>query len=153
MTVPAAAVALAKRFEGLRLAPYHDPAGFPTIGYGTLLSREQWADLARWPAIDEAEAERLLLVEMERAAGAVGRLITAPLLAPARAALVDFCYNLGAGALQASTLRARVNRGDPGAVNEFGRWVYAGGRRLPGLVLRRQAEADLFASPPFGRSE
>lgn len=30
------------------------------------------------------------------------------------------------------------------AANEFGRWVYAGGKVLPGLVKRREAERQLF---------
>ena len=57
------------------------------------------------------------------------------------AAIVDFTFNLGAGRLQASTLRRRVNQRDwPGAAHELRRWIYGGGRVLPGLVLRREAE-------------
>ena len=57
------------------------------------------------------------------------------------AAIVDFTFNLGAGRLQASTLRRRVNLRDwPAAGQELRRWVYGGGRVLAGLVTRRQAE-------------
>ena len=57
------------------------------------------------------------------------------------AAIVDFTFNLGAGRLQASTLRWRVNQRDwPGAAQELRRWIYARGKVLPGLVLRREAE-------------
>ena len=140
-----AAAALARRFEGLRLAPYHDPVGYPTIGYGTLLSREVGADLSRWPPIDEAEAERLLTVELNRVAAQVARLCPVPLADHRRAALIDFAYNVGGGNLQASALRQCVRRGDhDGAVRQFGRWVYARGVRLPGLVRRRAAEAGLY---------
>jgi lysozyme len=60
------------------------------------------------------------------------------------AAIVDFTFNLGAGRLQTSTLRRRVNQRDwPGVVQELRRWVYGGGRLLPGLVLRRGAETAL----------
>ena len=60
------------------------------------------------------------------------------------AAIVDFTFNLGAGRLQASTLRRRVNQRDwPGVAKELRRWIYGGGRVLPGLVLRRTAEALL----------
>jgi len=60
------------------------------------------------------------------------------------AAIVDFTFNLGAGRLQTSTLRPRVNQRDWAAVaRELQRWVYGGGKVLPGLVVRRQAEAAL----------
>jgi len=61
------------------------------------------------------------------------------------AAIVDFTFNLGAGRLQTSTLRRRVNQRDwTGAAQELRRWVYGGGRLLRGLVLRREAEAVLI---------
>jgi lysozyme len=64
------------------------------------------------------------------------------------AAIVDFTFNLGAGRLQASTLRRRVNQLDwAGVAQELRRWVYGGGKVLPGLVLRREAEVlHLFLS-------
>ena len=61
------------------------------------------------------------------------------------AAIVDFTFNLGAGRLQTSTLRRRVNQRDwSSAVNELRRWVYGGGKVLPGLVARREAESALL---------
>jgi lysozyme len=63
------------------------------------------------------------------------------------AAIVDFTFNLGAGRLQTSTLRRRVNQRDwVAAASELRRWVYGGGRVLPGLVTRREAEALLLAA-------
>lgn len=60
-------------------------------------------------------------------------------------AIVDFTFNLGAGRLQTSTLRRRVNQRDwAGATSELRRWVYGGGRVLPGLVARREAECKLI---------
>ena len=45
----------------LRLVPYHDPLGYPTICYGHLLSRERHADLGRWVLLgNEAEARKVL---------------------------------------------------------------------------------------------
>ena len=62
-------------------------------------------------------------------------------------ALSSFTFNLGAGALQRSTLRRKVNHEEHDAVpGEFRRWVWAGGRKLKGLMLRREAEAALYAS-------
>ncbi len=53
--------------------------------------------------------------------------------------------NLGSGALQRSTLRRKVNRQEHADVPaEFVKWVYADGRKLPGLVKRRRCEAMLY---------
>lgn len=61
------------------------------------------------------------------------------------AAIADFAYNLGTTRLAGSTLRRKINAGDiEGAKRELSRWVYAGGVKLPGLVLRRAAEAALL---------
>ena len=61
-------------------------------------------------------------------------------------ALGSFAFNLGAGALQRSTLRRKGNREEHGTVpDESQRWVWAGGRKLKGLVRRREAEAELYA--------
>ncbi len=141
------AIRIAKPFEGLRLHPYHDPVGYPTIGYGHLLSRDPWADLSRWKPIDQAEAERLLAIDLAAAARAVKMLCPVPLAPTQEAALIDFAFNCGAGNLQISTLRKAVIRGDfERAAEQFTRWVYARGVKLPGLVRRRAAERDMFVS-------
>lgn len=148
------AAKLCRQFEGIEdgdkrkpcLQPYLCPAGVWTIGIGTtrIGGRRVTKD---WPeAITEAEAEEYLQAELAESDSAVSRLITVPLTIGQRAALIDFTYNLGAGALQASTLRAMINRRDPKAVEQFSRWVLAGGIKLPGLVRRRAAEAALYAS-------
>ena len=145
MAVPQAAIDLAKRFEGFcrvpksdpdRAYPYVCPAGFLTIGYGHLCD-------AKHPPITLAEGEAYLAADMADALRASLRYC--PVLATERegrlAAIVDFTFNLGAGRLQASTLRRRVNQRDwVGTAQELRRWVYGGGRVLPGLVARRQAE-------------
>jgi lysozyme len=73
---------------------------------------------------------------------AVLRLITAPLSNGQFDALVSFTFNLGAGALQRSTLRRKVNREEHTDVPaELMKWVWAGGKKLNGLVKRRKAES------------
>lgn len=132
---------LIKRFEGLRLAPYHDDVGYPTVGYGHLLSKQKWADLNQWPTIQQEDADALLRQDVARFESAVARLIRVPLSQGQLDALVSFSFNLGAGALQASTLRRVINRGHyHEAPRQLLRWVFAGGRRLRGLVRRREAE-------------
>lgn len=60
-------------------------------------------------------------------------------------AIADFAYNLGLGRLKASTLRRKINDEDwEGAKAELAKWVRGGGRVLPGLVLRRAAEAAIL---------
>jgi lysozyme len=62
-------------------------------------------------------------------------------------ALVSFAFNAGLGNLQRSTIRMRANRGDwEGAAAAFRMWTKGGGKVLPGLVKRREAEIALFLS-------
>ena len=61
------------------------------------------------------------------------------------AAIVDFTFNLGAGRLQTSTPRRRINQRDwQAAGKELKHWIYGCGMVLPGLVARREAEATLL---------
>ena len=141
-----AGVKLIKEFESLELSPYHCPAGLPTIGYGHLLSLKPWLPLGEWDDITEEEADALLRKDLSMAENAVGRLISAPLSPGQHAALVSFTFNLGSGALQASTLRRVLNRGEyHEAPDQLRRWVFAKGVRLAGLERRREAEIVLGA--------
>lgn len=139
-SIPIKAMELIERFEGLRLKRYIDATGNPTIGYGHLIkSNENLFE------ITEDDAISLLHSDMQLAATSVLRLTSSPLNDNQYAALIDFVYNLGIGIYQASTLRAMLNRGDYiNTDKQFNRWVYGGVRKLPGLVVRRQAEAELF---------
>ena len=138
-------LALIKRFEGFAPEIYICPGGWPTIGYGHVVrkhERERFTD-----GIDEATAEDLLRRDVETAERAVLRLIRVPLADGQFDALVSFAFNLGSGALQRSTLRRKVNREEHGTVPaEFRRWVWAGGRKLKGLIRRRDAEVALYGA-------
>jgi lysozyme len=60
-------------------------------------------------------------------------------------AIVDFCYNLGVGRLQTSTLKRKINAQDwDGAKEQLMLWTKGGGRVLPGLLKRRTAECQLL---------
>ena len=149
MEVPQTAIMLAKRFEGFHRVPKNDPgraypyvcpAGYHTIGFGHLCQPDH-------PPVSEAEAEAYLAADLMTALAATLRYC--PVLATEPegrlAAIADFTFNLGAGRLQTSTLRRRVNQGDwSGVKTELRRWVYGGGKVLPGLVSRRMAEALLI---------
>jgi lysozyme len=142
--IPPQALELVQRFEGFSAKPYRCPAGHLTIGWGHML-RE--GEIFPAEGIDSDRATGLLLADMQEAARAVTRLITAPLNENRLSALLSFTFNLGAGALQRSTLRRKVNRGESNDIpKEFSKWVWAGGRKLPGLIARRTAEARLYIS-------
>lgn len=142
--VTEAGLNLIKRFEGFSPTIYICPAGYPTIGYGHVLlahEREQFK-----AGLTLAEATELLRKDVGIAELAVLRLISVPLTDGQFDALVSFTFNLGAGALQRSTLRRRVNRGEHESIPaELMKWVWAAGRKLPGLVRRRQAEGAFYA--------
>lgn len=132
---------LIKHFEGFKSQSYLCPAGYPTIGYGHVIKPQE--DFSK--GVNKALAEDLLRHDVQLAEQAVLRLIKVPLSNGQFDALVSFTYNLGSGALQRSTLRQKVNQEEHADVPaEFMRWVYAGGYKLPGLVKRRQAEAELY---------
>ncbi len=132
-----------KRFEGFSPTVYICPAGHPTIGYGHLVKPHERERFARGITAEQAEA--LLRQDVESAERAVLRIITVSLTEGQFDALVSFTFNLGAGALQRSTLRRKVNRGDHAAVPaELRKWVWAGGRKLEGLARRREAEARRY---------
>lgn len=134
-----ACIDLVKASEGLRLQAYRDSGGKPTIGYG------HTAGVKMGQTITEAEAEQLLVDDLDDAADGVRRLVTVSLKQGQFDALCDFVFNLGAGRLMGSTLLRVLNRGDYGAAAvQFKFWVMGGGEVLPGLVKRRAAERALF---------
>lgn len=133
---------LIKQFEGFSRTVYFCPAGHPTIGYGHVVKAGE--DFTG--GIEEEQAEEMLRQDAVIAEQAVLRLINVPLTDEQFDALVSFTYNLGGAALQRSTLRRKVNREDHAEVPEqFMRWVWASGRRLKGLIRRREAESQFYS--------
>lgn len=132
---------LIKRFEGFSAKPYLCPAGYLTVGYGHVVRNP---DNFRH-GISQREALEILASDVEEAERCVLRFIAVPLTDGQFDALVSFTFNLGSGALQRSTLRRRINRGEHEDVPaEFMKWVWAGGRKLKGLISRRAEEALLY---------
>ena len=117
--------------------PYIDPAGVLTVCDG-----HTGPDIDPSRIYTDAECDAWRETDLAQADAAIQRLVIVPLNDWQRAALIDFVYNVGAGNLAKSTLLRRLNAGDyDGACDEYRRWVYAGGRRLPGLVTRREVDA------------
>jgi lysozyme len=151
---------LCRRFEGLHrvgsdglIYPYVCPAGFPTQGYGTVFRPDGRKVTMDDPPITRETAEQWLKVDLLNtyAPGVVRQcpiLLTLALREndwPKFNAIVDFAYNLGVGRLQTSTLKRKINAQDwDGAKEQLMLWVRGGGRVLPGLVRRREAERALM---------
>lgn len=141
-TVLDGAMSMARRYEGLKLQSYLCPAGVWTIGVGAT-GRDIGPGLV-WTleqAIERLERDcvrsvgmaykhcPILYGEPDERAWAVG----------------DFVFNLGPGRLIASTMRLRINEGNwTAAAEEAKRWVWGGGKKLPGLIRRRAEMADLL---------
>ena len=152
---------LAKPFESCSLTAYWDPAGYPTNGWGNLLSRVRLQDVmqqnkwtrkqadiwlhTQWPDITQEVADERFRININKAFSSVKRLVKIPLSVEQLAALIDFAFNCGAGNLQISTLLRLINRNELIEASwEFPKWNKAGGIPMRGLTKRRIAEQRLF---------
>jgi lysozyme len=100
-------LAMLKKLEGCKLTAYQDSGGVWTIGYG-----HTGIDIKDGVVVSQSQADRLLLEDVAKAENAVDRLVDVPLSAGQHDALTSFVFNLGAGALQGSTLLRLLNAGD-----------------------------------------
>lgn len=146
---------LAKEFEGLHdlkddglVYAYHDPAGYPTIGYGHLLSYVKYEDLSKYEPKTLDECLNDLAEEMKKSMDLAVKM--SPCLIEDEnkyrlIAITDFVFNCGQGNYAMSTLRKRVNELKwLEASNEILKWDKAGGKVLKGLTRRRMAESKLL---------
>jgi len=157
---------LMHKYEGFRNKPYLCPAHIWTIGYGHVLYQEQ----IRLPVVrvpdkhtpmirkemplkpednrvwSKEEINELFRVDVESFERGVLRLVPGCVGRQGSFdALVSISFNFGLGNLQRSTIRMKANRGDwEGAADAFRAWTKGGGKVLPGLVKRREAEIALF---------
>jgi len=135
-------LALTEQFEGCRLDAYQDQVGVWTIGYG-----HTGSDVYSGLTITQDQAQDLLAQDVSSAAACVNNVVTIELSQDEFDALVDFVFNLGAGAFRGSTLLRDLNSGDTAAAAaQFDQWDHAGGAVVAGLLRRRQAEAALFST-------
>jgi lysozyme len=117
--------------------------GIKTIGYGHNCEANKDSDKIH-PPISIEEAEDLLRKDLVQFEDYVNNQV--PFLNSNQfSAVVSFAFNLGCGNLGSSTLLKKLKEGEfDGASDEFGKWVYANKKKLPGLVRRREAERQLF---------
>lgn len=128
-------------FEGYSPFVYKDAAGYDTIGIGHLIKPgEKFTE----PLLPE-DAKKLLELDTRFASNAVNKYVKVRIKQNQADAVISWTFNLGAGALQKSTMLKRINAGrHADAANEMERWIRAGGRILRGLIIRREAEAKLY---------
>lgn len=132
-------VSKVREFEGFRAKAYYCPAGYLTIGFGhrTTMKAKQ--------VITMAEGMALLREDLAKAGDGVNALGVCKTQGQYDA-LTDFVFNLGIGRLKQSTLLRLIKHSAPANLiqKEFKKWVYAGGKVMPGLVTRRNWEAERF---------
>ena len=131
--------------EGMRPVAYVDPVGIVTVCAG----HTKTAKLGQTKT--KAQCATLLQQDVLDAETAIKRLTKAKLTQRQYDALVSFVFNVGESNYAKSTLLRRINEGScNAAADEFRKWNKAGGRVLPGLTKRREAEASEFRSGCVG---
>ena len=150
-------IALIKSYEALRLQAYADPGtgGDPwTVGYGTTKG------VTPGMIITKQEAEDMFLRDVRDCEFAVNGLLDGlDVSQPEFDALISFVYNCGVSAFRYSTLLKRLLKGDPRCrvyQEELNRWTKGGDggdEEMPGLVRRRQEEADMACEGDYYKPE
>jgi lysozyme len=140
--------------ESLSLVPYTCPAGHATIGWGHLMHKGPVTEEDKKIVWTIDRANTTLTIDITYSARAVERAVKVPLNQNQFDALVDWTFNIGAGYLnekECSWLRELNNGNYPVVPELLKRWkkgMQNGVRvELPGLVIRRKKEADLFSKP------
>lgn len=137
-----------KRHEALRLCPYLDATGTPTIGYGNTFYTDGTRVTINDSCISEEKANKLFLDVLKGFEGFVSQKVVKSVTQAQFDALVSLCYNIGKGAFGSSTLLKRVNTNplDEDIKYQFSRWKYSKGKVLGGLIRRRKEEAEMYFS-------
>ena len=146
MNVSKAAIALIKHHEGVRSRPYRCPANLWTVGVGHLIGDGKLLPDSYNRTFSQEEIDGLLKSDLRRFELGVHKMLpNVPLRQHEFDAIISFCFNLGLGCFQRSTLRQALLRGDKKAAMEsLVKYCRAGGKILRGLQIRRLDEKALF---------
>lgn len=126
--------------EGEMLTSYVDPVGVVTACFGDTGTHVKLGQKFTQEQCLEKLAARLGDFNKELLATTKGVELTQN----EHAAYLVFIYNVGAEAFGASTLLKLLRAGDHvGACNQLPRWVYAKGKKLKGLIKRRERERQI----------
>ena len=144
MTTSNVGIDLISSFESTRLKAYDDGVGVWTIGTGTTVY-PNGVKVKKGDTCTLEQAKTYFKHDLVKFEKTVNGSVTVPLNQNQFDALVSLTYNIGSGAFKSSTLLKLLNKGDyQGAADQFLAWKKAGGKVLPGLVRRREAERTLF---------
>ncbi len=145
---------LLTQWEGFRTKVYKDAAGLPTIGVGHLLTKDEKSsgklkigkETVRYAdGLTNAQVIELLRQDVAKYEKTVRDNVKVDLNQNQFDALVSFCFNVGQKAFADSTLLKRVNAKNFADVpTQLLRWTRAGGKKLQGLVNRRNNEIKLW---------
>jgi lysozyme len=140
------AIKLIKHHEGVRNRPYRCPANLYTVGVGHLIGDGKSLPESWNRTFTEAEIDGILKSDLRRFELGVHKMLpNVPLRQHEFDAIISFCFNLGLGCFQRSTLRQALLRGDKKAAMEsLVKYCRAGGKILRGLQIRRLDEKALF---------
>ena len=146
MKVSQRAITLIKHHEGVRNKPYRCPAGLWTVGVGHLIGDGKSLPSDWNRTFTQEEIDALLKRDLSRFELGIHKMLpNVPLRQCEFDALVSFCFNLGLGCFQRSTIRQALLRGDKEAAMEsLVKYCKAGGKILKGLQNRRLDERKLF---------
>ena len=146
MKVSERAIKLIKHHEGVRNRPYRCPANLYTVGVGHLIGDGKSLPDSWNRTFTEAEIDGILKSDLRRFELGVHKMLpNVPLRQHEFDAIISFCFNLGLGCFQRSTLRQALLRGDKKAAMEsLVKYCRAGGKILRGLQIRRLDEKALF---------
>lgn len=133
--------ALIKQYEGLRLKPYLDQKGIPTIGWGH--TKGVTMDMA---PITIEQAEAFFKADIADTCIGIINYFGALLNDNQFSALVSLCYNAGLEVLRGHVGLAIKAQDYAAAANHFLDWHYVNKVDDPGLDNRRAAERKLFLS-------
>lgn len=126
---------IAYPFEGEIRKTYTDPVGILTACVG-----HTGPDVALAQYFSEQKCTELFVKDLRAAEKSVN-LCVPRLPDSMKPAIISFTFNVGGGALCKSTLAKYANAGQFwAACGELRKWNKAGGKVLPGLVKRREAE-------------
>lgn len=139
LTLSLLGVGFIQSWEGTKQEAYLDVVQVPTICTGSTKG------VRIGQVATPGECEARLIEDTTYAGKALARCVTVPVTQRQYDALVSLGFNIGGGAICASTLVRKLNQGDcRGAAEQFLRWDYAGKQKLRGLTNRRKAERELF---------
>jgi lysozyme len=146
VNVSKAAIALIKHHEGVRSRPYRCPANLWTVGVGHLIGDGKSLPDSWNRTFSQEEIDGILKFDLRRFELGVHKMLpNVPLRQCEFDAIISFCFNLGLGCFQRSTLRQALLRGDKKAAMEsLVKYCRAGGKILRGLQTRRLDEKALF---------